>query len=445
MEYSRQLIDFFPRRILDKIEVDEDNLLAHFAEALQPGIDKAIDAIEAEPDWYDPELAPAEMLDWLGQFVGLGLSGNDYLGLGLNPAWSTDRKREVIGRVWQYWQLKGSDLGVKEAISIWLDWDPSINNSLEINKPFGQESTHTPPQWAGWNQAYYSELIVPYRQARRWGGGEIPGDNHLSNYAYIPPVGTEFSLDGFIPVPVVIGAETLVADINAGLTIPDQTITAGVQRLAQRQLVRSRGAANSTNRPWMHFLIEQGDWGKISPDIARLNPEIWSARTDAVPFTWLKLTPVNPVVLATPTNITLFCQKSSWRLTVITDEDAYSVTPTSGYLLDGTGQGKFVSDQTPETQELEFLFTPIREAKIRRIEIAYAGAVVLNFSPTEPLGLNPLIQFGVLTKFAATIAVALPIVSVIAEQSLTISLSDTGARIIQNVTMRIDTGSAVEG
>jgi Phage tail protein (Tail_P2_I) len=412
MEYTRQLIDFFPDRIRDRIDQDEDTLIAHFANAIQPGLDAAIDIIENEPDFYDPEICPVGMIDWLGQLVGLAKAGNNHLGLGLGSAWTNQHKRMAIARAWHYWQIKGTTLGVTEAISIWLDWNPTPGNSLEIKKPFGEVPIHTPPQWAGWNRPYYHELIVPYRQVRRWGGGEIPGDNHLTNYSYLPPVGSQTSLDGFIQVPVAAGAEQLVSNINTGIAIPDLTIAAGVQRLAQRQLIRSRGAANSTNRPWMHFLIEQGGWGKISPSIAHLNPEIWSARTDAVPFTWLNLTPTIPVPLTAATTADLFCQSSSWRLTVITTDEAYSVRPITNYLLDATGKGKFVPTQSQETQSIEFAFTPIRIAAIRRIQITYLGAAVLNFVPTKALHLDPLIQFGVVAKFAATIGVALPVVGV---------------------------------
>lgn len=413
MEYTRSLIDFFPDRIRDRIDRDEDTLIAHFANAIQPGLDRAIDAIEDEPDFYDPEICPAELLDWLGQLVGLARSGNSYLGLGINPLWANQQKRTAIGRAWQYWQIKGTILGVNEAISIWLDWVPNGKNALEINKPFGDKPHHTPPQWAGWNLPYYQELIQPYRQLRRWGGGDTPEGTRLTNYEYLPPIGTEFALDGFTTVPIAPGTETLVANINAGISIPDVTISAGVQRLSERQTIRSRGAANSSARPWMNFLLEQTDWNKISPDIAELNSEIWSAKTDPVPFTWLSITPVDPLALSATTLIGSFCRKGNWRLTVVTADDAYSVEPICSYLLDPLGNGTFGQSQPVQTQTLEFAFAPARPARVRQIQLTYAGNPVLDFVPTVPLAIDPAIVFGVIAKVRATIALQLPTVGVV--------------------------------
>jgi Phage tail protein (Tail_P2_I) len=412
MPYTRQLIDLFPDRIRDRIDQDEDTLIAHFANAIQPGLDRAIDVIEDEPDFYDPDICPVELLDWLGQLVGLARAGNNYLGLGINPNWTNQQKRTAINKVWQYWQIKGTPLGVAEAISIWLDWTPNGKNVLEINKPFGSKAAHTPPQWAGWNQPYYQELLQPYRQVRRWGGGDIPGGSHLTNYAYLPPVGTEFALEGFVTIPVIPGSETLVANINSGSPIPDATITAGVQRLARRLTIRSIGAANSSNRPWMNFLLEQADWNKISPDIAELNSEIWNARTDAEPFTWLQLTPSLPLQLTGSRPLSVFASKSNWQLAVITGEDAYLVNPIISYLLDTAGVAKFTEPQSSSTQYLEFAFTPIRKAQVRRIQLTFLGTPVLNFVSTKPLQLDPLIRFGAIAKVSASVG-DLPVVGVV--------------------------------
>lgn len=410
MEYTRSLIDFFPDRIRDRIDIDEDTSIAHFANAIQPGLDLAIDVIEDEPNFYDPDLCPIELLDWLGQLVGLARAGDNYLGLGISPAWTSQHKRMAIGRAWQYWQIKGTRLGVAEAISIWLDWNPTGENSLEIRRPFGEAPTHTPPQWAGWNAPYYQESIAPYRKVRRWGGGDAPQDTHLSNYAYLPPVGTRYALDGFVPAPTT--TETLVANINAGTPIPDATIAAGVLRLSERQRLRSVGAANSSNRPWMHFQLDRTDWNQISPQIGRLNPEIWSAAADPVPFTWLQLTKVSPIVLGAPTLIRSFCRKTNWVLTVVTDDDAYSVSPITSYLLDSAGAAKFAQTQNVELQQLEFAFIPLRPTKIRRIQITYAGAPVFNFVPTQSLQIDPAIVFGAIAKVSATITRELPTVGV---------------------------------
>jgi phage tail-like protein len=413
VEYTRQLIDFFPDRVRDRIDRDEDTAIAHFANAIQPALDRAIDAIENEPDLYDPDICPIEHLDWLGQLVGLARSGTDYLGLGLNPNWSNQQKRSVISRAWQYWQIKGTRLGVTEAISIWLDWNPSRDGELEISKPFGESPVHTPPQWAGWNQPYRQELIHSYREIRRWGGGDIPGENYLTDYNYLPPSGFQLTIDGVEVTGDPGAVSTIVKDINTGIAIRYQNLTEAILDSSRRQLVRSKGSANSSNRPWMHFGLEREAWNRVAPDIARLNPEIWSARTDAVPFTWLKLTPVTPIQLPAPTTVGSFCNKSNWRLTIITGADAYSIEPIVSYLLNPDGSGKFKRTQTRETQYLEFLFDPVRVDRIHRIELSYAGLIVLDAVQNPTLAIDPAIQFGAIVKIAADTTLDLPTVGVV--------------------------------
>lgn len=403
MEYTRQLIDFFPDRVRDRIDANEDTAIEHFASAIQPGLDLAIDIIDREADIYDPDICPPELLDWLGQLVGLARAGTDYLGLGLNPAWSNPRKRQAINRAWQYWQLKGTRLGVAEAIKIWLDWQPAGTNQLQIIKPFGDRPGHTPPQWSGWNYGYYQELIQPYRHIKRLGGGDLPQGIHPSNYRYLNPIGRQFELNGFKSIPIVPGSPTLVADINAGISIPDPTISAGVDRLASRQLLRDTGAAHSTDRPWLHFDLDRSNWPQISPDIARLHPEIWSGRADPETFTWFDLSPISPVALATVAYASSFTAKHNWQLTIVTQADAYAIAPIGLCFTNPDGSGRYDRTSGMETARIEFVFTPLRAETIERWELTYRGVVCAQ-GQVDKLAITPDIHLGCWGRIAALVA-----------------------------------------
>lgn len=402
MEYTRQLIDFFPDRVLAQIDADEDALIAHFANAVQPGLDRAIDTIENEADFYDPDLCPIDLLDWLGQLVGLARSGNNYLGLGLSPDWSNQHKRMAISRAWQYWQIKGTNLGITQAISIWLDWEPSVGNTLEIRKPFGVKPIHTPPQWAGWNQGYYQELIQPYRQVRRWGGGDTPSGLYSSNYKYLPPVGTQFALDGFTEVPIAANSETLVADINAGRPIPSPTISAAIAGASERQLLRGKGSANGPHRPWQHFDLDRIGWGKIVPDIARLNPEIWSASSDPISIGWLDLGNGEPLTLGSPSISRHLADKQQWQLTIVTRGDAYAISPLTLYFLDN-GNPSYTAAVGNRLAYLEFAFSPLRAEEIVRYQLTYRGTVCREVVLNPALKLDPLVVAGFTDRVAVEI------------------------------------------
>lgn len=412
MPYTRSLVDFLPRRIKERVELDEDTSIGHVIAAIQPSLDIIIDAIEGEADFYDPAVCPPQFLDWMGQLIGLARAGNDYLGLGIDPQWSDARKRQAISLAWQYWQVKGTRMGVDLALKIWLDWEPSISARIEKVAPFGGSPTHSPPMWAGWNAGYYQELLLPIRKVRQLGGGGIPdADWYLSHYLYLPPIDLEFS-NGKFRLLAVPNPETLVADINASRPIPDPSITAAIVRAGKRQLLDSTGAAHQSNCHWQHLFGNESDWLKVAPDIADLNREIWSASAQIFPATWLDLTALAPVNLATLTPIDVFTKSGSWQLTIITSRDAYVVHASNGYLLDGTTP-KFLRTRPDETQYLEWFFTPLRADRIQRIQLSYQGAALLDYVPAKPLPIDPRIQVGITAIASATTSEYLPTVGIV--------------------------------
>lgn len=413
MEYTRSLVDFLPDRIRDRVIQDEDTAVGHVIAAIQPSLDIIIDAIEHEADLYDPAICPPQFLDWLGQLVGLARSGSDYLGLGINPAWTDARKRLAIASCWQYWQIKGTSLGVEQALKIWLDWEPNPLSRWERVAPFGLLPEPTPTLWAGWNAAYYQELLLPIRQIPKLGGGGTPSSElYLSNYLYLPPVGLKYESSAFSPIEVAPDAETLVANINAGAVIPDANITAAIVRAGQRQLLLPTGAAHQSNCHWQHFFLSEPDWIKVAGDIASLNREIWAAGAEVFPATWLDLTKLAPLTLVGTIPIAAFAAAASWQLVIITSLDAYAVKASNGYLLDGSTP-KFIRTSSTETQYLEWFFTPLRIDRIHRIQLTYQGNVLLDYIPTEPLPIDPRVQLGITAIATATTSEYLPIVGVV--------------------------------
>jgi phage tail-like protein len=82
--------------------------------------------IERIPEAFDPELAPAEFLDWLAQWLDLGVEED----------WPPDVKRRLIQNASRLYQRKGPPAGLTEFIEIVTGARPVIRESFETQRPF---------------------------------------------------------------------------------------------------------------------------------------------------------------------------------------------------------------------------------------------------------------------------------------------------------------------
>ena len=235
-------------------------LLRHFCAAVQGELDKAYAFLDNAPTFHDPDFAPREWLPWLGQWVGLGTSGDHYLGIGINPNWPEERQRRLIKEAAAYWQIKGTVPGIKKAIQLWL-WEESAKSRLYFTFPFGRSPTQNPPNWWSYRTPYNVAGKLPFRQRKEFGDSTMPGTRYLPRAALLLTqaceAGTRYEKP-YPEEPYRIDSDSLAASVSNQ-----------VENLHSRL---------GPNRPWLYFEeISDSEWNQIFPDIFELEPEIFPA------------------------------------------------------------------------------------------------------------------------------------------------------------------------
>jgi phage tail-like protein len=81
--------------------------------------------IERIPEVFDPEHTPKEFLDWLGQWLDLGIEED----------WSPEVKRRLINSASSLYQKKGRPDGLVEFIEIVTGKRPFVRESFETQRP----------------------------------------------------------------------------------------------------------------------------------------------------------------------------------------------------------------------------------------------------------------------------------------------------------------------
>jgi phage tail-like protein len=92
-------------------------------ETVVSGIDATIERI---PQAFDPALTPREFLDWLGQWLDLGIEED----------WPPAVKRRLISNATRLYQQKGTPAGLASFIEIVTGTRPIIREAFEAERPF---------------------------------------------------------------------------------------------------------------------------------------------------------------------------------------------------------------------------------------------------------------------------------------------------------------------
>jgi len=268
MPYSKRIYEMLP--VFARMADEERGLLRHICDwGIQPELDSLYSKIQLQEYLYNPD-HPASWghLDWLGQFVGLGILEGHWLGVGLNPNWSVAAKIDVIKRAWNYWQIKGSEAGIREAIAMWLRFEDRPR--LLLNLPFGNVPTDEPPNWHGWNTPYDVSLnqTFPEKQSIGWG-----------NYW-----GTHYQPDYFTLEADWTWEWGTLEEGEGGEPWQDSPILNYVE---PPDLYLDRSCLGDREL-WMHFYLKEHEWNRIFPDIFELNLETIPITTTASVFGWLQ-------------------------------------------------------------------------------------------------------------------------------------------------------------
>ena len=91
-------------------------------ETIFTGLESTIERI---PEAFDPELTPGDFLDWLAQWLDLGLEED----------WPASVKRRLVSNAARLYQLKGTPAGLSEFIEVVTGTRPIIRESFETERP----------------------------------------------------------------------------------------------------------------------------------------------------------------------------------------------------------------------------------------------------------------------------------------------------------------------
>ena len=262
MPYSPRFYDHMP---LYARLADDEHLLEHVCDSVQPPFAQVRKKLAEREYYFNPaHPSSAPYLDWLGQWVGLAVVDGKWLGIGLNPDWREFEKRRVVLAAWKYWQLKGTEWGIREAMRMWLGWEGAHDRTRhQIFLPFGKRPTKTPPSWWGYDTTYDAHLTQLYPERQHLGSGDYsPGVDYQ-------PTWQEWkkSTADLLPLPYALNSPPLTESVPE--PIPHSTSHLG------------------PNRPWQHFYLKNGEeWNQLFPNIYELTPEAWSSQAIPTLFGW---------------------------------------------------------------------------------------------------------------------------------------------------------------
>jgi phage tail-like protein len=263
---SSKIFDYLP--LYAKL-LDDAGILEHFADALQPQFDEVLQVLDLREPYFAANTCPSEWIHWVAQFAGLANVGTDWIGIGINPDWPDDHKREVINRAAAYYARKGAEWGLREAYALWLQWEDAHSERLTIHLPFGKIPTATPPNWWDYYTQYDAHLNQSWPERQFFGAGDYP-------HSYTPDW---FTLEGYSIQQYGI----------------DQWSDRTLQAIPAPETY-CNGSGLGGQRPWINCYPLEKDWNNIFPNIIKLNYEALNTFAEPEIFGWLSyklLAPVN--------------------------------------------------------------------------------------------------------------------------------------------------------
>lgn len=266
--YERELYKKFP---LYARFLDEKGMLQHFAEALQPEF-TAFYQIMAERNYlFDPDLVPEKFLNFVAQSVGLASRGDRSLGMGIDPKWDVDRKRELFREAWSYWQTKGTESAIAKGTYFWLGWEDALDSTrFSTLQPFGKHPTSSPPLWWDYETSYDDHLDLKWGERKQLGSGDYP---QIYDPGWDLFTTTQYTWEW--SDPWWQDRERLAVDPVTPIDSP--------------------GSMLGPRSVWLQYSPDPGDWSKIFPDALELNPEMISTVARGAIFGWIEGGTVEPL------------------------------------------------------------------------------------------------------------------------------------------------------
>jgi phage tail-like protein len=97
----------------------EDDMAQRFTQALDEVVAPFVSVLDCLPAYFDPALAPADFVAWLGTWLGAEVTGDE----------PEQTLREMVAGAAQAHRLRGTAAGVKEAVRLAFGVEPEIEES----------------------------------------------------------------------------------------------------------------------------------------------------------------------------------------------------------------------------------------------------------------------------------------------------------------------------
>jgi len=266
--YERELYKKFP---LYARFLDEKGMLQHFAEALQPEFTAFYQTMAERNYLFDPDLVPERFINFVAQSVGLANRGDHTLGIGINPTWDIDRKRELFKEAWVYWQTKGTQDAIRRGTYFWLGWQDALDSArFSTLQPFGLHPTSSPPLWWDYETPYDDHLDLKWGERKQLGSGDYP-QSYEPNWDSFTAANYSWEWSD----PWWQDREHLAVDRVTPIDSP--------------------GSMLGPRSVWLQYSPDPGDWGRVFPDVLELNPEMLSTVARPAVFGWIEGGTVEPL------------------------------------------------------------------------------------------------------------------------------------------------------
>jgi phage tail-like protein len=99
--------------------LQEDDLLQRFTGAFDDALAPVYLTLDALACYVDPQLAPADFLEWLCGWVGIEP----------DETWTTERRREIVAHAAAVHRWRGTPRGVAEAVRLVVEGDVQVRDN----------------------------------------------------------------------------------------------------------------------------------------------------------------------------------------------------------------------------------------------------------------------------------------------------------------------------
>jgi phage tail-like protein len=96
-----------------------DPFTQSFCEALDAVLAPVLVTLDSLPAYLDPDLAPADFVEWLATWVGLEIDEN----------WPLDHQRELLGRTVDLYSRRGTRQGITDVVALYTGIEPTLEDS----------------------------------------------------------------------------------------------------------------------------------------------------------------------------------------------------------------------------------------------------------------------------------------------------------------------------